>query len=681
MSSSQGNGRIREVILTGSGRMPSTTSSVVVETSAPPLSPTSQRITSEMIQTTAGAFEDPSRYFQLLPGVVSDSDQRNDFLVRGGNPAENLFVVDNIDVPSINHLALADTTGGFVSMIDNAAIQSMTLHTAEHDAKFADRLSSVVEISTIPNDSSDQRQPIRHMMEAGIAGFGGMDSRPLGDNGSLFISGREGILRLLTNDIGMNGVPRYTNNLIRADKTLSETDRVWGLSLTGIDSIGIHPSALDMDETNPYDIRYSGWRNTSGVNWQHLFSSRSFGIVTLSNSEQVQNVAINAQMLNNASVYSEQTHDGDTTLKTEYTVQAAPRLILSGGGDLILNRIHYSIIQPNDIPNPYTTDPNVASATTVHRQFATPEEEGYGQAVFLLPGQARLTLAARAHRWTFGDHFALTPKASLSVPVGGSRVVSFGIADYAQMPSFLYLLAFQQNTTLSPIRVRHLTASFTVIDESRLRVTFAAYKKTYHDYPVSTQFPQLSMANVADTFGNAFLMFPMTSAGLGKAAGVEMQASVRPTSRLILNGNLSYARSWYSGLDGVMRKGDFDLPVVGNISALIRAGKGFTASIRYSGTSGRPYTPDNFPLSYAQDRDVYDLSQVNALRSAPYGRLDFRLQKTMTFRSGTLLWHAGLDNALNQKNFYTYQWQTQIGGVAEQYQMPRFPDGGVEYIF
>jgi len=43
---------------------------------------------------------------QLLPGVVSDNDERNDFLVRGGNPDENLFVIDNIEVPSINQLVI-----------------------------------------------------------------------------------------------------------------------------------------------------------------------------------------------------------------------------------------------------------------------------------------------------------------------------------------------------------------------------------------------------------------------------------------------------------------------------------------------------------------------------------------------------------------------------------------------
>ncbi len=86
------------------------------------------------IETSAGTFGDPSRYMQMLPGIVSDNDKFNDFIVRGGNPEETLFIVDNIEMPSINQLALSDTTGGFVSMIDNAAIKQINLHTDAYDS-------------------------------------------------------------------------------------------------------------------------------------------------------------------------------------------------------------------------------------------------------------------------------------------------------------------------------------------------------------------------------------------------------------------------------------------------------------------------------------------------------------------------------------------------------------------
>ncbi len=236
-----------------------------------------RHISMEEVRTSAGTFGDPARFLQILPGVVSDNDQRNDFLVRGGNPSENLFIIDNIEIPSINQLALSDTTGGFVSMIDNAAIQQMSLHTDAYDSRFDQRLSSVLEISTRPSHPVETQSTI----EAGLAGVGGAVTRPLPQQGSLFISARQSVLHLLTNDIGLNGVPKYQNELVRANGALDDNDNWWGLSLTGIDSISIRPSAKDAYETNPFDIIYSGWRNTTGVNWQHLFSAKSFLTVSI----------------------------------------------------------------------------------------------------------------------------------------------------------------------------------------------------------------------------------------------------------------------------------------------------------------------------------------------------------------------------------------------------------------
>ena len=200
-----------------------------------------RKISTQEVEQSAGTFGDLGRFMQTLPGVVSDNDERNDFIVRGGNPSETLFVVDNIEMPSINHLALSDTTGGFVSMIDNAAVQHTTLHTDAYDSKFDQRLSAVVEMSTRPEG------PVGYhaRSEFGVGGTGGSIERPLGADGSMFVSLRRSILNWFTDDIGMNGVPIYTNGLVRADQRVDDKNNWWGLSLTGVDSMVIHPSPTD----------------------------------------------------------------------------------------------------------------------------------------------------------------------------------------------------------------------------------------------------------------------------------------------------------------------------------------------------------------------------------------------------------------------------------------------------
>jgi hypothetical protein len=189
------------------------------------------------------------------------------------------------------------------------------------------------------------------------------------------------------------------------------------------------------------------------------------------------------------------------------------------------------------------------------------------------------------------------------------------------------------------------------------------------------------MANIADTFGQAFLMFPMVGKGQGIARGVEASVDARPFRRFILTGSLTYMRSWYSGLDGVLRKGDFDMPLVGNVMGFTPLGRGWTISFRYSGSTGRPYTPDNMALSIAQDRDVYDLTQINGVRAPMYSRLDFRGEWTHQLRHGSLVTHIGLENALNTTNFYDAEWRPLCGGTLQQNQIPMFPDAGLRFSY
>jgi hypothetical protein len=643
------------------------------------------------IEESAGTFGDPSRFFSTLAGVATDNDQRNDFLVRGGNPGENLFVIDNIEIPSINQLALSDTTGGFVSMIDAAAIQKITLHDDAYSSKYDQRLSSVVDISTRTNGSVESHTEF----ETGIAGAGGSITRSLGQNGSYFISARQGVLQYLTNDIGMNGVPHYNNALVRGEGRIDERNSWWGLSLTGVDSIGIHPSATDGDETNPYDITYSGWRNTSGLNWEHVFSARAFGIASAAHSEQSQTVAENAQLEQNSIVYNEKSRDSISTLKYDWTFVPSDRLVVQAGARSSVDQMNYVVAQPLGLQNPYTSDPAPLDNGAINRQFATVSSGAYAEGTYTFKHGIEIAAGERFSQWSFGGHAVWSGKALVSAPVLG-RVVHVSYAEHAQLPAQLYMLAFNNEHTLLPIRTRQATVGLLAIDNRRVRIKVEAYQKWYSDYPVASEYPQLSMANIADTFGQAFLMFPMVGSGTGIARGAEITAETHISSKLEITTTAAYARCWYAGLDGLLRRGNYDIPASANVTGLWSLGKGFRLSWRYNITSGRPYTPDNIPLSLAQNRDVYDLNELNEARSAAYERLDFRLEQSRKLGRGTLTWHAGLENATDHKNFYSQVWEPRPeqvfypgataqqfpnGFIAEQDQMPLFPDGGLKFSF
>jgi hypothetical protein len=640
-----------------------------------------RHITPEEVEQSAGTFGDPGRFMQLLPGVVSDNDQRNDFIVRGGNPAETSFLIDNIQMPSINQLALSDTTGGFVSMIDNVAVKSTVLHTDAYDSKFDQRLSAVVEISTRPQG------PVGHHVSTqfGIGGTGFTVERPLdhfGSDGSMFVSFRRSVLNLFTDDIGMNGVPIYTNSLVRADNRIDDRNNWWGLSLTGVDQMKIHPSEGDTAETAPFNIQYSGWRNTTGINWQHIYSARSLGILSFSNSEQAQTINQTGQLLDYQKVYYEDSHDGITTAKYDWTFQPRKPILASAGMLASVDRMNYVLQQPLTIPNPYSVDPQVGSPMSFNRHFMTGSSAAYAQAAVSLPHSMKLVVGERVSQWALLGTAVATPKAVIFVPIRKTGIVFHaGVAQYAQLPPSLYVLSYSNRQELTAIHSTHYTVGANLVNNSTLRITLNAYEKRYRDYPIAVDFPRLTMANIADTFGEAFLMFPMASKGTGIARGVENAIDYRPFRRLTVASTLTYMRTWYSGLDGVLRKGNFDIPVVLNVSGNAIFSKHWTGSFRYSAATGKPYTPDDQAQSFTQNRDVYDISKLNSLRAPMYSRLDFRAEWSHPVHEGSLKVHVGLENALWSTNFYSFLWRPRCPdcGVEQQNQMPLFPEFGVKF--
>ena len=108
-----------------------------------------------------------------------------------------------------------------------------------------------------------------------------------------------------------------------------------------------------------------------------------------------------------------------------------------------------------------------------------------------------------------------------------SRLVHVGYAEYAQASPTLYLLNFDNQQRLKPMHVQQITGGTEVINNRLVQATLELYQKRYSAYPVAINYPQLSMANIADTFGQAFLMFPMTSKGYGFARGIEFSLEAK----------------------------------------------------------------------------------------------------------------------------------------------------------
>jgi hypothetical protein len=249
------------------------------------------------------------------------------------------------------------------------------------------------------------------------------------------------------------------------------------------------------------------------------------------------------------------------------------------------------------------------------------------------------------------------------------------------------MLGVPGNQNLRPITDTQLQAGIEKITKSEDRFSVSAYRKLYNDYPVSTQFPSLSLANIVDPFSQPSFPLPMVSKGKVQASGIQAEFASSVHRKAFVQANIALQSVKDKALDGISRSSNFDMPVMANIVSGIRIHQDHILTTRYSYHTGTPYTPFLFDLSSAQDRPIYDLSQINTQRGSFYGRMDlhYELEKRLYGKHFRLT--LGLDNVLGRNNYYqlvflpSCSYQHAVCAPYQLTQEGRIPEGGLTWLF
>jgi hypothetical protein len=669
--------------------------------------------TSAEVLSSAGTWGDFTRYLQLFPGVVWNTDMSNDIMVRGGSPEENLYVVDGIEVPNINHIALEGTTGGFTSMLDSSTLGSVDLKAGEYDARYSSRLSSLVDIHTLaggraPAPGIDARRSGE--VDAGISGVGGFLSQPFGKNGNLLLSAHRSILNLATDDIGINGVPIYTNGLAHLEASPTSRDHISALSLSGADSIDITPQPCDPGVTSLVQTQYGGMRSTDGLVWQHTHTPRMLSTVTASYSAQSQLIGQQLQEpfeggtgacwnhpYQTSPLYREQTRDGIATLGYGLEFSAGAWLFSFGETGRLV-KSGYAVAQPLGQQSPFNSNPAWTDADNFARNLVTGQTGSYAQATAQLGARWTVIAGVREETFAIAGAHAFDPRASVGLRIAARQTLHVSFEQSAQLPPMIDLLSYAQNARLLPVGMRQFAAGAGLWISGSVTASIEAYAKRYFNEPESTEYPSLMLANMVDTLGQQFVWLPLKSGGRGRSQGIELLLRAHRGDRIELLSSASYSKTLYAAADGILRPGNFDFPLVVNGMATIELPGKLFAAFRDTYAGGRPYTPFDIAASEQQARGIYNLELVNALRGPAYNRVDADFHRAFRVRGGLLNIYGGVENAFNRPNFLGYAWESEcrapygaicgesinaVPGVPEYKvtQMPRFPSAGLRLAF
>ena len=142
-----------------------------------------------------------------MPGVLSSPAFRNDFVVRGGGPAENRFYLDGVELPILNHFATQGASGGVVSIVNIDFVKEVNFFSGAFPASYGNMMSSMLEFRQIEGNPDR----VKTRVTFGATDYGLSLDGPLAPKTTFIVSARRSYLKMLFGIIGLPFLPVYND--------------------------------------------------------------------------------------------------------------------------------------------------------------------------------------------------------------------------------------------------------------------------------------------------------------------------------------------------------------------------------------------------------------------------------------------------------------------------------------
>jgi hypothetical protein len=642
----------------------------------PPVTPVSTQVySSEEVRRQPGAQEDVLRAVSVAPGVGVTSGARNDLIVRGGAPFENLFVVDNIEVPNINHFGSQGSTGGPISLINIRFVDEASLSAGGFGARYGDRASSATAITL----REGNRERLAGELNLAATQVGAVLEGPLGERASFFANVRQSYLDLLFQAIGLSFIPSYTDATVKAVWRPTARDALSLLAIGARGTVTFSNDDADDRFSNAQVLAPAQDQYFSGLTWSRLVA-RGVVTTTLGRTWTRFETAQRDTLL--APVFANRSVEGETSLRTDATLTVGRGVTVETGviGKLA-SALRYDATLAGELRRDAAGTPR---PLVVDTSFRAARAGSYAQATWQAAPRLRLSTGARADWYGFlGDAVRLAPRASAAFEVGEATTFSLAGGRYWQAPSLIWLVGAPTNaSTLRPFRADQAVLGLTRRVGTDRKVQVEVYAKRYADYPARLFRPQAVLA--PSGFDDAttdipFGLEPLVSAGQGEAVGVELFGQQK-LGRTPFYGQaaVSLNRTRFTGLDGTVAPGAFDTPLLANALLGWRPNARWELALRVRGASGLPQTPF---VTTGDLAGALDFTQYHALRGRAFFAADARVDRRFIFGGQQLIAFVDLQNVTGRDNGAQLQWNPRLGRAERNAGIGLLPTIGLNWEF
>ena len=608
----------------------------------------------KQIEKNAGANRDISKLVQTLPGVGATDPNRNDLIVRGGGPSENVFYLDGIEIPVINHFSTQGASGGVVGMINPDFVREISFYTGAFPASRTNALSSVMEIKQ--RDGDTDRIHIKASVGASDAAL--TIEGALSEKSSFIASARQSYLQWLFKAIKLPFLPTYNDFQLKYKHRFNAHNELTILGIGAIDDMSLNTKLQSTgSEVQRYILsylpRYKQWNYTVGAVYKHY------------GAEHTDSWVLSRNMLRNSSVKHQsndptlpklseyQSDETESKLRYERMYTTLPFKLSFGAGLRYAdyrNRAERLAYQSGKVV-PLSYDAHIR--LLAYSAFAQASDEYLDRRLKIGLG---VNLVGNTLNSVMSNPFPqLSPRLSVSFALTDDIDLNANFGRYAMQPSYTSM-GYQapDGTYPNKMRLRYITSNQAVLGGeyhlgSYLHFSAEGFYKSYSSYPIS-EIEGISLASKGTEYGQVGAE-AVLSTGEGRAYGAEVVARLMPWHQFSATATYTLFRSEFTDKAEIYRPSSWDTRQMLNLLLSYRLGKSWylSASWRYSG--GAPYTPIDIELSTNKaawtvtNRAYPDYARFNTLRLPAKHQLDLRLDKEFYFKRWMLNLYLDVQNA------------------------------------
>jgi len=633
-----------------------------------------QQFSVEETNRYPGSRMDPARMASNFAGVQGADDSRNDIIIRGNSPLGVVWRVEGIDIPNPNHFAIAGSSGGPVSVLNNKILGNSDFLMSAFPAEYGNSVSGVFDLKL--RSGNDQRHEFTGQF--GFLGTEFLAEGPLNKKGtaSFLMMGRYSTLSLFKSlgiQLGTDAIPTYGDLAFKFNFKLRKGGNLsfWGMG--GKSKIAIMISEKTEYTTDLYgegdrDQYFGTSMGVTGLTYKKAINEKTFVSSTLALSQEIQHANHDylQRSLNTAggdtsiqinAIYPLMAYTFITNKVSSYTAVNhkinKQHLVKFGyNADFFLMNMHDSALIDYNVPNQYFTRWDYEGSCVLIQPFI--------QWKWRMSDNTDFT--AGIHSQYFSMSNSLSPaelRLGFKHKFPGNQSVFAGGGMHSQIqPLYTYVdnrkgVGNFFNKGMDFTKSIHSGVGYEKFFNKGFSVRTEAYYQYLYNIPVTIAPSAFSMINMGSGFTRIFAD-SLQNTGTGYNYGLELtvQKYFDKSFFFLFSGTLYDSK--YTGSDGVLRNTSYNGAYVANFLAgkEFKIGKrnilGIGAKVTTAG--GKRYGLVDLAKTNQEKDLIYQDSMFNELQFKDYFRMDFKISWRMNAKAMTHEIGLDLVNILGTRN-------------------------------